>query len=92
MEEQGDPIFIQAPCGIRLDNVSYHYDYNKESNKEEEKNKNNNNKNDDSKSDNKENAKRNVIKQLSFDFRPGTCTAILGAGLVASARGQGEPV
>lgn len=88
MEEQGDPIFIQAPCGIRLDNVSYHYDYNKESNNEEgnnkeennkeEKNKSNKNKNDDSKSDNKENAKRNVIKQLSFDFRPGTCTAILG--------------
>lgn len=83
MEEQGDPIFMQAPCGIRLDNVSYHYDYNKESNKEgennkEEKNKSNKNKNGDSKSDNKENAKRNVIKQLSFDFRPGTCTAILG--------------
>lgn len=88
MEEQGDPIFIQAPCGIRLDNVSYHYDYNKESNNEEEnnkeeknkeeKNKSNKNKNDDSKSDNKDNVKRNVIKQLSFNFPPGTCTAILG--------------
>ena len=64
MEEQGDPIFMQAPCGIRLDNVSYHYDYNKESNKEEE--------------ENKDNIKRNVIQQLSFNFPPGTCTAILG--------------
>lgn len=88
MEEQGDPIFIQAPCGIRLDNVSYHYDYNKESNKEgennienknnNENNNNNNNNNDDSKAENKDNVRRNVIKQLSFDFRPGTCTAILG--------------
>ena len=84
MEEQGDPIFIQAPCGIRLDNVSYHYDYNKESNKEGENNKENknnnenNNNNDDSKVENKDNIKRNVIKQLSFNFPPGTCTAILG--------------
>ncbi len=90
MEEQGDPIFMQAPCGIRLDNVSYHYDYNKESNKEggnnkeegnniENKNKNNNyNNNDDSKVENKDNVKRNVIQQLSFNFPPGTCTAILG--------------
>lgn len=88
MEEQGDPIFIQAPCGIRLDNVSYHYDYNKESNKEEENNKenknnnennnNNNNNNNDSKAENKDNVKRNVIQQLSFNFPPGTCTAILG--------------
>lgn len=88
MEEQGDPIFMQAPCGIRLDNVSYHYDYNKESNKEgennnenknnNENNNNNNNNNDDSKAENKDNIKRNVIQQLSFDFRPGTCTAILG--------------
>ena len=64
MEEQGDPIFMQAPCGIRLDNVSYHYDYNKENNKEEE--------------ENKDNIKRNVIQQLTFNFPPGTCTAILG--------------
>ena len=88
MEEQGDPIFMQAPCGIRLDNVSYHYDYNKESNKEgennnenknnNENNNNNNNNNDDSKAENKDNVRRNVIKQLSFDFPPGTCTAILG--------------
>lgn len=89
MEEQGDPIFMQAPCGIRLDNVSYHYDYNKESNKEgennndnninkENKNNNNNNNNDDSKAENKDNIKRNVIQQLSFNFPPGTCTAILG--------------
>lgn len=91
MEEQGAPIFMQAPCGIRLDNVSYHYDYNKESNKEGENNNenninkenknnnnNNNNNNDDSKAENKDNIKRNVIQQLSFNFPPGTCTAILG--------------
>ena len=85
MEEQGDPIFLQAPCGIRLNNVSYHYNNDRVNNKEEEKNKEDNNKeeknnNDDSKAENKENVntKREVINHLSFDFPPGTCTAILG--------------
>ena len=50
MEEQGEPIWMDAPCGIRLDNVTYHYDDGTE----------------------------NIIDQLSFDFRPGSCTAILG--------------
>ena len=36
MEEQGDPIFLQAPCGIRLNNVSYHYNNDRVNNKEEE--------------------------------------------------------
>lgn len=39
-----------APCGVRLEGVSYAYD----------------------------DGKDNVIDGLSFDFRPGTCTAILG--------------
>jgi ABC-type multidrug transport system fused ATPase/permease subunit len=50
LEEQGTPIPLDAPCGIRLENVSYAY--------EEEKG--------------------DIIKGLSFDFRPGSCTAILG--------------
>lgn len=50
LEEQGDPIMLDAPCGVRLDNVSYAY----------------------------QDGETNVIDNLSFDFRPGCCTAILG--------------
>lgn len=50
LEEQGDPIMLDAPCGVRLDNVSYAY----------------------------LDGDSNVIDNLSFDFRPGCCTAILG--------------
>lgn len=50
LEEQGDPILLPPPCGLRLNNVSYAYDA----------------------------ADGNVIEQLSFDFTPGSCTAILG--------------
>ena len=50
LEEQGDPIMLDAPCGVRLDNVSYAY----------------------------QDGDSNVIDNLSFDFRPGCCTAILG--------------
>lgn len=50
LEEQGDPITVGAPCGIRLENVTYKY----------------------------EDGTKNVISNLSFDFRPGSCTAILG--------------
>ena len=49
-EEQGDPIRIDAPCGLRLDDISYRY----------------------------EDGTHDVISHLSFDFRPGSCTAILG--------------
>ena len=49
LEEQGEPITV-APCGIRLENVTYKY----------------------------EDGTKNVISNLSFDFRPGSCTAILG--------------
>lgn len=50
LEEQGDPIMLDAPCGVRIDNVSYAY----------------------------QDGETNVIDNLSFDFRPGCCTAILG--------------
>ncbi len=50
LEEQGDPIKLAAPCGIRLQDVSYAYD----------------------------DKEGDVIHQLSFDFKPGSCTAILG--------------
>ena len=50
MEQQGDPINMAAPCGLRLDDITYRY----------------------------EDGTRDVISHLSFDFRPGSCTAILG--------------
>lgn len=50
LEEQGDPIVVKAPCGVKLDDVSYGYN----------------------------DGDGRVIDHLSFDFRPGTCTAILG--------------
>ena len=49
-EEQGDSIPMEAPCGIRFDNVSYAYD----------------------------NEEQLTINSLSFDFKPGSCTALLG--------------
>lgn len=50
LEEQGDPLLMEAPCGIRFNDVSFAYE------KEEGL----------------------VINHLSFDFKPGSCTAILG--------------
>lgn len=50
LEEQGDPIVLDAPCGVRLNNISYAYS----------------------------DAEEDVIHDLSFDFRPGSCTAVLG--------------
>lgn len=50
LEEQGDPIELEGPCGVRLDNVSYAYSANE----------------------------RYILKRLTFDFPPGSCTAILG--------------
>lgn len=50
LEEQGEPVAVKAPCGVRLDRVSYAYD----------------------------DIDGDVISGLSFDFRPGTCTAVLG--------------
>ena len=51
LEEQGTPIYIKAPCGIRLQNVGYAYE---------------------------DDGGDKVIDGLSFDFKPGSCTAILG--------------
>lgn len=48
LEEQGEPIEVPSPCGIRLTDVCYSY------------------------------TSSYVINHLSFDFRPGSCTAILG--------------
>ncbi len=50
VEQQGEPVRMSAPCGLRLSNVTYRY----------------------------EDGTRDVISNLSFDFRPGSCTAILG--------------
>ncbi len=50
LEEQGEPVVMDGPCGIRLSNVSYAYD----------------------------DMDGDVLQHLSFDFRPGSCTAILG--------------
>ena len=48
LEEQGEPIEVGAPCGIRMDHVSYAYESDL------------------------------VLDDMSFDFAPGTCTAVLG--------------
>lgn len=50
LEEQGDPILMSAPCGVRFTDVSYAYDA----------------------------LEGNVLNHLTCDFRPGSCTAILG--------------
>ena len=50
LEEQGDPVEMKSPLGLRLDRVSYAYDL----------------------------ADGKIIDTLSFDFRMGSCTAILG--------------
>lgn len=59
LEDQGTPIFLPSPCGIRLEDISYGYDK-------------------DELSDSSHSHNRNIIDHLSFDFRPGSCTAILG--------------
>lgn len=50
LEEQGDPIHMAAPCGVRLKDVTYQY----------------------------VDGDKPVLDSLSFDFIPGTCTAVLG--------------
>ena len=50
LEEQGGPIYMKTPCGIRLNGIGYTY----------------------------ADGTEKVIDQLSFDFKPGSCTAILG--------------
>lgn len=50
LEEQGDPVMLDVPCGVRLNHVYYQYSA----------------------------AERLVINDLSFDFKPGSSTAVLG--------------
>lgn len=50
IEEQGNPIELSTPVGVRLEKVTYAY----------------------------QDGNDNVIEQLDFDFRPGSCTAVLG--------------
>lgn len=50
LEEQGDPIAVSGPCGVRFTDVTFAYS-------EEE---------------------RKVLEHFDFDFKPGSCTAILG--------------
>lgn len=74
LDEQGEPVALKAPCGIRLEHVSYAYEDGED-----------------------------VLRDLSFDFKPGTCTAVLGEtgagkttlirlilGLVAPKNGRAE--
>ena len=49
LEEQGKPVYVKAPCGVKLNNLSFAYEDGD-----------------------------NVVENLSFDFKPGSCTAILG--------------
>lgn len=51
LEEQGEPQWLDGPCGIKLENIIYGYEDDKE---------------------------HPVLKDFSFDFIPGECTAVLG--------------
>ena len=51
LEEQGEPVEIEGPCGVKVNNVSFAYADTPDS---------------------------LIIDNLSFDFKPGTCTAIVG--------------
>ena len=49
LDEQGEPVALESPCGIRLEHVGYAYEDGQD-----------------------------VLRDLSFDFKPSTCTAVLG--------------
>ena len=49
IDEQGEPVAFNSPCGIRFENVACAY-----------------------------NDGENVLSDLNFDFKPGSCTAVLG--------------
>ena len=49
LDEQGEPVALESPCGIWLEHVGYAYEDGQD-----------------------------VLRDLSFDFKPGTCTAVLG--------------
>ena len=65
LEEQGEPIKVPSPCGIRLTDVCYSYD------KVETQLSGN-------AAQSKLTETSYVIEHLNFDFKPGSCTAILG--------------
>ena len=71
LEEQGEPIEVPSPCGIRLTDVCYSY-------KKTEAAVDSASVGESKVSCNKMSDDFNVINHLSFDFRPGSCTAILG--------------
>ena len=71
MEEQGDSIWMPSPCGIRLTDVCYSY-------KKAETGRNAVSVSGPEASSDASVSDSNVINHLSFDFRPGSCTAILG--------------
>lgn len=50
-EEQGEPIMLHGPCGVRFQHVSFNYGAD---------------------------GQQATLSDANFDFRPGTCTAILG--------------
>ena len=50
MEEQGEPVLLDGPCGVRMQDVSYTY----------------------------MDGEDKVLNRVTFDFKPGSCTAILG--------------
>ena len=50
LDETGEPVRLDTPCGIRLEHVYYQYD----------------------------DKTREILHDLSFDFPPASCTAILG--------------
>ena len=72
LEEQGEPIEVASPCGIRLTDVCFRY--------EENLPKNGVAQNGDTRNGAASSKKTRpyVINHLNFDFRPGSCTAILG--------------
>ena len=51
LEEQGESVELEGPCGVMINNVSFAYADTPDS---------------------------QIIDRLSFDFKPGTCTAIVG--------------
>lgn len=50
LEEQGTPIEMASPCGVRFKGVCYRYD----------------------------DVDGDVLRNVDYDFRPGSCTAVLG--------------
>lgn len=73
LEEQGDSVYMDAPCGMRLNGISYTYELSHQEVEEASGKENGNNQ-----MSTRRAGLTPVISGLSFDFRPGTCTAVLG--------------